>query len=68
MRTLKAGARRMLEGVIQAGSDGLHRANLADYAGMQAGSGTLGNYLSILRKRGLIREEGKRIIANEMLL
>jgi hypothetical protein len=65
--TLKAGARRMLEVIVAAGEDGIHRANVADAANMVASSGTFSTYLGTLKGRGLVDEHGKKLFANDVL-
>jgi hypothetical protein len=57
----------MLEGIVAAGSDGIHRANLADMVNMTASGGTFNTYLSDLRRNGLISEHGKRLVGNDIL-
>lgn len=66
-RALRAGAYKMLQGVVSAGTEGLHRANLADLVNMTAAGGTFNTYLSDLRRNGLIEERGKRLFANDIL-
>lgn len=66
-RALRSGAYKMLEGIVSAGSDGIHRANLADMVNMTASGGTFNTYLSDLRRNGLISEHGKRLVGNDIL-
>lgn len=66
-KALRSGAFKMLQAVVSAGSDGLHRANLADLVNMTAAGGTFNTYLSDLRRNGLIEERGKRLFANDIL-
>lgn len=66
-RALRAGAYKMLVAVVDAGDSGLHRANLADMVNMTAAGGTFNTYLSDLRRNGLISEQGKRLVANDIL-
>lgn len=66
-KALRSGAYKMLEGIVSAGSDGIHRANLADMVNMTASGGTFNTYLSDLRRNGLISERGKRLVGNDIL-
>lgn len=66
-RALRSGAYKMLCAVVEAGEEGLHRANLADLVNMTAAGGTFNTYLSDLRRNGLIEERGKRLFANNIL-
>jgi hypothetical protein len=66
-KALRSGAYKMLEGIVAAGSDGIHRANLADMVNMTASGGTFNTYLSDLRRNGLISEHGKRLVGNDIL-
>lgn len=66
-KALRSGAFKMLQAVVSAGSEGLHRANLADLVNMTAAGGTFNTYLSDLRRNGLIEERGKRLFANDIL-
>jgi hypothetical protein len=66
-KALRSGAFKMLQAVVDAGEEGLHRANLADVVNMTAAGGTFNTYLSDLRRNGLIEERGKRIVANDIL-
>lgn len=66
-RHLKAGQRRMLEVIYQAGDHGLTRAELAERSGM-AESGSFSNYLSRLSTSGLIdRENGLIRISSSVM-
>ncbi len=58
---LKAGARVMLRVLEGAGDAGLTRSELAVHSILSQTGGTLSDYLSALRARGLIREENGRI-------
>jgi len=64
---LRSGAFKMLQQIVEAREDGLHRANLADLVNMTAAGGTFNTYLSDLRRNGLIEERGKRLFANDIL-
>lgn len=66
-RALRSGAFKMLQVIVDAGHEGLHRANLADRVNMTAAGGTFNTYLSDLRRNGLIEENGKRLRANDIL-
>jgi hypothetical protein len=66
-KALRSGAYKMLESIVSAGSDGIHRANLADMVNMTAAGGTFNTYLSDLRRNGLISERGKRLVGNDIL-
>lgn len=63
---LKAGARRMLDLLMRAHPDGFTRKELSGLAGVSAG-GTFSDYLSSLRRRGLIEERGRRVYAGPVL-
>jgi hypothetical protein len=66
-KALRSGAYKMLESIVSAGSDGIHRANLADMVNMTTAGGTFNTYLSDLRRNGLISERGKRLVGNDIL-
>ena len=57
------GKRRLLEALVAAGEEGMTRRAVAEAAGMSASSGTLGTYLSELRRAGLVTSKGKNGIA-----
>lgn len=65
---LKAGARRMLDVLMRAHPEGFTRSELSGLAGVAKG-GTLSDYLSNLRSKGLIEERGRgrRIYAGPTL-
>jgi len=63
---LKAGARRMLDVLMRAPEQGFTRTELAGLAGVSAG-GTLSEYLSALRTRGLLEEHHRRVYAGSVL-
>jgi hypothetical protein len=65
---LKAGARKMLDAIVAAGAEGMHRANLADIVNIDANGSTFSNYMSDIRTTGLIVEKGKRIYPIDLLL
>lgn len=53
---LKAGARRMLDELVNAWPDGLSREELGEKAVVTVSGGTFGDYLSVLRTNGLAVE------------
>ena len=63
---LKAGARKMLDVLMRMHPAGCTRKELSGLAGVAQG-GTLSNYLSSLRKRGLIEERNRRVYAGALL-
>jgi hypothetical protein len=66
-RKLKAGARRMLQVLHDSHPDGLTRAELAERAEVSAAGGTFSDYLSSLRRNGLLDEAGGLVRAGEAL-
>ena len=66
-RKLKAGARRMLAVLHNVYPDGVTRAELAERAEVSAAGGTFSDYLSSLRRNGLIDESGGQIRAGAAL-
>jgi hypothetical protein len=64
---LKAGARRMVEQLMRAHPDGYTRRELAGLVGISPQSGTVSDYLSVLRRRGLAEERNRRVYAGEIL-
>lgn len=67
-RKLKAGARRMLAVLHEAYPSGLTRAELGERAGISHASGTFSDYLSMLRRNGLLDEgEPGQVRAGEAL-
>jgi hypothetical protein len=66
-RKLKAGARRMLAVLHNVYPDGVTRAELAERAEVSAAGGTFSDYLSSLRRNGLIDESGGLIRAGAAL-
>ncbi len=48
------GKRRIFDALAEAGRNGLTRTELAEAAGLEAKSGTYGDYLSRLRRKGLV--------------
>lgn len=66
MPKLKAGARRMLELLLDRYPDGLSRAELGELADVKQG-GTFSEYLRSLTKNGLAEETGGIVTAGETL-
>jgi len=64
---LKAGARTMLDLLIDAYPDTLTRDELAQRAGYEVTSGTFNTYLSTLRRNGLTNITGDTVRANDVL-
>jgi uncharacterized protein len=64
---LKAGARRMLDVLIEEGGNWISRQDLAERSGVTASGGTFGDYLSSLRTNGLADVEGGMVRASETL-
>lgn len=64
----RAGARRMLQAIIDADERGLSRDELAEAAGMEVTSGTFNTYLGELRSNGLVSTDSGVIVADELLL
>ncbi len=64
---LKAGARTMLEELIDAYPDALTRDELAQRAGYEITGGTFNTYLSTLRRNGLAEVTGDTVRANDVL-
>jgi hypothetical protein len=64
---LKAGARRMMEHLMRAHPEGYTRRELAGLAGISPQSGTVSDYMSTLRRRGLVEERNRRVYAGRVL-
>ena len=64
---LRAGAFRMLEAIVAAGTQGLARADIAAAVDMEIRGGTFNTYLGDLRRNGLITESGGVSVANDIL-
>lgn len=64
---LKAGARRMVEHLMRAHPEGYTRRELAGLAGISPQSGTVSDYMSTLRRRGMVEERNRRVYAGEVL-
>lgn len=66
-KTLKAGARAMLNALVDCYPEALERSDLGSRAMVAATGGTFSDYLSKLRTVGLIEEPGRRVKASETL-
>ncbi|MER7078260.1 hypothetical protein SAMN02982929_00071 [Saccharopolyspora kobensis] len=66
LSVFRGGARRMLEVLLEAGSVGLSRDELARKAGLKPTSGTYSTYLAKLRDNGLIEVVDGRIRVTEI--
>lgn len=66
--TIRAGARRMIDALIEAYPGQLTRAELSDQSEVALEGGTFGTYLSDLRKAGLVEEQGDEVCASELLM
>lgn len=64
---LVSGSFRMLEAIVSSGEQGIEKEDVAIQVGMTSTGGTFGNYLSILRRNGLINVQGQNITANNIL-
>jgi uncharacterized protein DUF87/helicase HerA-like protein len=64
---LKAGARAMLDELVEAYPQGLTRAELGGRTGFAVAGGTFGTYLSMLRRNGLADERDGVVYAGEAL-
>ena len=61
-RKLKAGARRMLDALHDVHPDGLTRSELGERAEISTTSGTFSDYLSMLRRNGLLDESQPGVV------
>lgn len=66
-QAMRAGARRMLDVLIDRYPSGISRADLAQAVDMEVSSGTFSTYLSNLRSNGLTTEAGGQITADPIL-
>jgi hypothetical protein len=66
--TIRAGARRMVDALMQVYPTALTREDLSNEAQVALDGGTFGTYLSDLRKAGLIEDSGDEIRASELLM
>ncbi len=64
---LVAGAGRMLDVVIEAYPDSVTKEDLAIGAELTASAGTFSNYLSLLRRNGLVEISGSEVKATEVI-
>jgi hypothetical protein len=64
---LKAGARRMLDVLVDRYPGWVTRQELADEAGIVTSGGTFSDYLSTLRRNGLAEVDGSKVRAGEAL-
>jgi hypothetical protein len=62
-----AGARRMLEVLVEQYPKALFREELGAAVGIVAASGTFRNYLGDLRRAGLIETRGQEVVASDDL-
>lgn len=63
---LKAGARSMLDRLLDAYPASVSRTDLAEAAGLEQGGGTFGSYLSSLRSNGLAEVTGAQVRAADV--
>lgn len=66
--TIRAGARRMVDALMEAYPEALTREELSVGAQVALEGGTFGTYLSDLRKAGLVEDSGDEIRASELLM
>ena len=64
---LRSGAYRILEKVVEAGAEGIHRDDLAYAVDMEVSGGTFNTYLGNLRQNSLVIEANKISVANDIL-
>lgn len=64
---LRAGARRMLDAVVEAWPDAISREELAERADLTANAGTFNTYLSTLRRNGLVDVDGDTVVGADAL-
>lgn len=64
---LKAGARRMLDELVEMYPVAIKRSELADLVEMTASGGTFSTYLGTLRRNGLVEMEGDLVRASSTL-
>jgi hypothetical protein len=67
-RILRAGAAKMLDGLIDAYPNGLTREELGAAADVVTTGGTFSTYLSDLVRNGLAERQGDHVIATEVLI
>lgn len=66
--TIRAGARRMIDALMEVYPGQLSRAQLSEQASVALEGGTFGTYLSDLRKAGLVEDQGDYVGASELLM
>lgn len=66
LKSPKVGA--MLSALVEAGSEGLERSELAEQVNLSPTSSGYGNNLSKLNSNGLIRKTGTRVVADSLFL
>ncbi len=67
-RCFRAGARRMLDVLVDDGGAGMTREQLGEVAELEPSSGTFGTYLGELKRNGLAVEDGGLVKLAEFLL
>lgn len=66
-KVLKAGARNMLDVLVEQYPDSVSREDLAERVGMTASGGTFQTYLGTLRRNGLAQIDDRGIVADDSL-
>ncbi len=66
-QALKAGARTMLDLLVEAYPEGITRDELGERAGYSVSGGTFQSYLSALRRNGLVEVDGDLVTASATL-
>ena len=66
-RALKAGARSMLDHLLERPDEWVSRQDLADAVEMTATGGTFQTYLSVLRRNGLVDVDGSDVRVSHTL-
>lgn len=66
-QAMRAGARRMLDVLVDAHPAAVSRVDLAHAAGLEPTSGTFSTYLSNLRRNGLVQETAQGVMAASIL-
>lgn len=66
-RNLKAGVGRMLDEVVQCYPDPITREELGERSGFTVSGGTFSDYLSMLKRNGLVEVNGNEVRATEIL-
>lgn len=66
-RKFKAGARRMLDELVEVYPDGLTREELGERTGITKGSGTFSDYLNSLKRNTVAEERNGEVFAGEAL-